>query len=81
MGVAPEAVCNWNSWAQAQNNLLVILFVQPYYRQQVEGAEAFVRREQENQHLQAALDRMTHKSSSLLSYISLFCAMLLVETE
>ena len=66
MGVAPEAVCNWNSWAQAQNNLHVILFVQPYYHQQVEGAAAFVRLEQENQRLQAALDRMTRKRSSSL---------------
>ena len=72
MGVAPEAVCNWNSWAQAQNNLSVILFVQPYYRQQVEGAAAFVRLEQENRRLEAALDRMTRKCSSMLSVFPSF---------
>ena len=67
MGVAPEAVYNWNNWAQAQNNLPVILFVQPYYRQQVEGATAFVRLEQENRRLVAALNQMTRKCLSSLS--------------
>ena len=45
----------------------LIFVVQPYYRQQVEGATAFVRLEQENRRLAAALDQMTRKYFSSLS--------------
>ena len=57
MAVAPETVCNQYSWAQAQNFDCFIL--QPFYRQQVEGVEAYVRLELERNQLLAALEHQS----------------------
>ena len=43
--------------------------LQPYYRQQVEGATTFVRVEQEKNQLQIALDHMKRKLLTLYSLI------------
>ena len=47
--------------------------MQPYYRQQVEGATAFVRLEQENRRLTAALDQMARKCPLLVYVLLFFC--------
>ena len=52
--------------------MFLIYVVQPYYRQQVEGATAFVRLEQENRRLAAALDQMTRKYFSSLPILPFF---------
>ena len=78
-GSSPRGCAQLDSWAQAPNNCPTVL-LQPYYRQLVEGAAAFVRLEQENFRLQAALDQMTRKFSSLLLSGLSFFQTLLIES-
>ena len=63
MGVAPEDARDWNSRAQID----VLCFLQPFYRQQMEGAATFVRMEQERDQLRAALEQANSKYETLCS--------------
>ena len=63
MGVAPKDARDWNSRAQID----VLCFLQPFYRQQMEGAAAFVRMEQERDQLRTALEQANSECEPLCS--------------
>ena len=63
MGVAPEDARDWNSQAQID----VLCFLQPFYRQQMEGAAAFVRMEQERDQLRTAQEHANSECEPLCS--------------
>ena len=62
MGVAPEGVGDYYSRPQLYN---LLLFLQPYYRQQLEAAAAYVCLEKERDELRTSLDQATKRAEEL----------------